>query len=58
MAYIAEDERDVVNNCLKNTLEIADNDDLLDVLGSYNCYRKPNEENIEDICDCPWENIR
>lgn len=49
MAYIAEDEREVVNNCLKNTSEIADNDDLLDVLGSYNCYRKPNEENIEDI---------
>ena len=49
MAYIAENEREVVNNCLKNTSEIADNDDLLDVLGSYNCYRKPNEENIEDI---------
>ena len=49
MAYIVKDEREVVNNCLKNASEIADNDDLLDVLGSYNCYRKPNEENIEDI---------
>ena len=34
---------------MKNTSEIADNDDLLDVLGSYNCYHKPNEENIEGI---------
>ena len=49
IAYLAEYEREVVNNCLKNTSEIAGNDDLLDILGSYNCHRNPNEENIKDI---------
>lgn len=49
MAYIAEDEREVVDNCLKNRPQIAENEDLLDVLGSYKCYRIPKEENIEDI---------
>ena len=49
MAYTAKDEREVVDNCLKNTSTIADNKDLLDVVGSYKCNRKPDKENIEDI---------
>lgn len=49
MAYIAEDEREVVDNCLKNRSQIDKNEDLLEVLGSYKCYRIPKEENIEDI---------
>ena len=49
ITYLAEDEREVVENCFKNTSEIAGNDDLLDILGSYNCHRNPNEENFKDI---------
>ena len=47
MAYIAEDEREVVDNCLNNRSTIADIKHLLDVLGGYKCYRKPDEENFE-----------
>jgi hypothetical protein len=40
MAYIAEDEREVVDKCLKNRSQIDNNEDLLEVLGSYNCFRR------------------
>jgi hypothetical protein len=49
MGYVSEDEREVLNDCLDNRSHIANNEDLLDVLGPYKCFRIPNEENIEDI---------
>lgn len=49
MEYMAEDEREVVDNLMKNRSQICKNEDLLEVLGSYKCYLNPTEENIEDI---------
>lgn len=49
MEYMAEDEREVVDNLMKNRSQICNNEDLLEVLGSYKCYLNPTEENIEDI---------
>ncbi len=49
IAYRVEDEREVVDNCLKNRSQINKNEDLWGVLRSYKCYRIPKEENIDDI---------
>ena len=48
-AYVSEDEKELINDCLENRVNIDQNDELLELLSSYNCHRKPNEANIQDI---------
>ena len=43
--YISEDERETLQKCLEETIE-DDNDDVLDFLSNYKCYRNPTQQNI------------
>lgn len=46
--YISEDERETLQRCLEETIE-DDNDDVLDFLSNYKCYRNPTRQNILQI---------
>ena len=44
-AYISKDEQEMMNKCLSGDFDPKD-EDVLDLLSSYNCYRNPTKENI------------
>lgn len=46
--YISKDEAETLKQCKEGKLEPND-DDVLEVLSSYKCYKKPTKENIELI---------
>ncbi len=46
--YISDDERETFDKCLNGELS-PDNDEVLELLSSYKCYRIPNAENIKLI---------
>ena len=52
-AYISNDEQEILKNCLDGeiTKEDVTKEDLLDVLGSYKCFRQPSPENICEIVE-------
>ena len=45
--YISEDERETLQKCIEG--KIDSNDDVLDFLSNYKCYRTPTKENIGQI---------
>ena len=45
---VSEDEAETLEQCKEGKLE-ANNDDELEVLSSYKCYKNPTKENIELI---------
>ena len=47
-AYISKDEEDTLNKCLNGVVN-PDDEDVLDILSSYKCYRIPSKENIQ-VC--------
>lgn len=48
MQYVTSDEKDVLQKCLAGDLE-CDDEDLLDVLSSYKCYKLPTKTNLDCI---------
>ncbi|KAK2554188.1 hypothetical protein P5673_024547 [Acropora cervicornis] len=46
--YISEDERETLQKCIKGKTDSND-DDVLDLLSNYKCYRTPTKENIAQI---------
>ena len=48
-AYVSKDEKELIDDCLENRVNIDNNSELLELLSSYKCYRNPNEDNIRDI---------
>jgi hypothetical protein len=46
--YITSDEREVMQKCLSGELECQD-EDVLEFLSSYKCFRQPTKENIKVI---------
>ena len=49
-SYISKDEEETLKKCLEGELDPED-DDMLDLLSSYKCYRKPSKENIKVILE-------
>ena len=47
--YISKDEAETLKQCKEGKLEANDDDDVLEVLSSYKCYKNPTKENIELI---------
>ena len=47
--YVSEDERELINDCLENRVNLVQNSELLELLSSNKCYRNPNEDNIKNI---------
>lgn len=47
--YITPDEREVFDKVLEGDISEVDNDDLLDFLGNYKCYKAPTNENVRAI---------
>ena len=46
--YIADDERDTYDRCIKGDISPED-DEVLELLSCYKCYRTPTAENIQSI---------
>lgn len=46
--YISEDERETLQKCIEGKIDSND-DDVLDFLSNYKCYRTPTKENIVQI---------
>lgn len=49
-AYVSKDEQEIAKKCLKGEVGVAD-EDVLDMLSSYKCYRQPTQENIQAIIE-------
>ena len=49
-SYVSKDEQETVKKCLQGEIDPED-DDVLDLLSSYKCYRKPSKENIQVILE-------
>lgn len=47
-SYITPDEREVLERVLSEDFE-SDDEDLVDFLSSYKCYRKPKAQNIKSL---------
>ena len=43
--YVSQDEKEVIEKSLEGDLEFSDGD-LLDLLGSFKCYKSPTNDNI------------
>ena len=48
--YISKDEQEILRKCLDGQIDATD-DDLLEMLSSYKCYRQPTHENINVIVE-------
>ena len=48
MYYVSADEKEVITNALSRQLAY-DDDDFLDVLSSYRCYKSPTKENLLQV---------
>ncbi|XP_068690749.1 uncharacterized protein [Montipora foliosa] len=46
--YVSSDDRDMLANCIAGNVH-ANDDELLDFLSSFKCYRNPTEQNIREI---------
>ena len=46
MYYVTTDDREVLTKCLSGDLDCQD-DDLLELLSSYKCFKLPNKDNIK-----------
>ena len=46
--YVSSDDRDIVANCIAGNVHPND-DELIDFLSSFKCYRNPTEQNIREI---------
>ena len=46
MYYVTADDREVLTKCLSGDLDCQD-DDLLELLSSYKCFKLPNKDNIK-----------
>lgn len=44
--YVSSDDRDILANCIAGNVHPND-DELLDFLSSFKCYRNPTEQNIK-----------
>ena len=44
-AYVSKDEKETLEKCMSDDIDPED-DDVLELLSSYKCYRKPTKENI------------
>lgn len=49
-AYISTDEQETLRKCLDGQIDVTD-DDVLEMLGGYKCYRQPTRENINVIVE-------
>ncbi len=49
-SYISKDEQEILRKCLDGQIDATD-DDVLEMLGSYKCYRLPTQENINVIIE-------
>ena len=49
-SYISKDKEETLKKCLEGELDPED-DDMLYLLSSYKCYRKPSKENIKVILE-------
>lgn len=49
-AYISTDEQEILMKCMNGQIDMAD-DDVLDLLSSYKCYRQPTRENINVVVE-------
>ena len=47
-AYVSKDEQDIMKKCLNSEIDVED-EDVMDLLSSYNCYRKPSKDSIDNI---------
>lgn len=48
--YVSKDEQEIIKKCLEGEIDVND-EDLLDLLSSYKCYRLPTQESIESILE-------
>ena len=48
--YISKDEKDTIKKCLEGEIDPED-DEVLDFLSSYKCFRKPTKENFQGILE-------
>ena len=46
--YVSSDDRDILANCIAGNVHPND-DELIDFLSSFKCYRNPTEQNIGEI---------
>ena len=51
--YLAKDDKDFMSYCLSEDFseDAEEYEDVLDFLGSYKCYKRPNKENIKSIIE-------
>ena len=51
--YLAKDDKDLMSYCLSEDFseDAEEYEDVLDFLGSYKCYKRPNKENIKSIIE-------
>ena len=45
---MSKDEQDIMKKCLNGEIDVED-EDVMDLLSSYNCYQKPSKDSIENI---------
>lgn len=48
--YVSKDEQEIIKKCLEGEIDVND-EDLLDLLSSYKCYRLPTQESIKSILE-------
>ena len=49
LSYMGKDEAETLRKCTEGELD-ANDDEVLEVLSSYKCYKNPTKENVKLIC--------